>query len=445
MTRTVAIVGRPNVGKSALFNRLAGRKISIVHDQPGVTRDRLAADCKLGRNPFSVIDTGGIGSGVDATFSQQVHTEVDIAITSADVLLFLVDGQSGLTPVDEEIARQLRRTDKPLVLVVNKIDHNNHQALDAEFARLGFKDPLSISAEHNRGIGDLVDRLEALLPEFQAQEKTAKNPTAIAIVGRPNVGKSSLINAILKDRRTLVSNISGTTRDAIDVPYERKGVPYILIDTAGIRPRGKIDNSVEVFSVMRSERSIRRADLCVLVLDATAGVTAQDKKIAGMIQESEKPCVIAINKWDLVDAEDALAFVDEIKRSLFFLHYAPMFMLSAQTGEHLARLFRGIDAVRAASKNRITTGQLNRLLAQLLSEVPTPARGGKRFKILYGTQVEHGHETIPIPAFMLFVNYPELLPPTYRQYLETRIRQAVDFTGLPIHWILRGRERRGAD
>src|SRR6266853_4725527 len=301
MSRTVAIVGRPNVGKSALFNRLAGRKISIVHDMPGVTRDRITATCKLASEPFTMIDTGGIGSDVDTSFTEQVRTEVENELAASDLLLFVVDAKDGLSPIDLDLARRLRRIDKPLILVINKVDHEKHMPNAAEFSRLGFENQIAISAEHDRGIAPLVAWIERELPQGAGiPADMPETQVKIAIVGRPNVGKSSLTNAILNDQRTLVSPISGTTRDAIDIPYERHGNHYVLIDTAGIRPRGKVDSSVEVFSVMRSEKSIRRAHLCCLVIDATAGVTAQDKKIAGMIQEERKPCIVAVNKWDLI-------------------------------------------------------------------------------------------------------------------------------------------------
>ncbi|MEI8342239.1 MAG: ribosome biogenesis GTPase Der, partial [Verrucomicrobiota bacterium] len=394
ITRNVAIVGRPNVGKSALFNRLAGRKISIVHDQPGVTRDRLATECRLGKTPFTIIDTGGIGSDVDASFTEQVHAEVDIAIATADVILFVVDGQAGVNPVDQDLAKRLRKIDKPLLLIVNKIDHPKHSDLDAEFTRLGFPGILSVSAEHGRGINELVERTEALLParatNTGSQGSESGPPAAIAIVGRPNVGKSSLINAILHDNRTLVSNISGTTRDAVDVPYSRKEKRYTLIDTAGIRARGKADNSVEIFSAMRSEKSIKRADLCVLVIDASMGITMQDKKIAGLIQEAHKPCVLAINKWDLIkpdehDRDFLENKIQEIRNDLFFLDYAPVLLLSAKTGENMSRLFRGIEQVREDSRRKIGTGPLNRLIQSILSANPPAIRSGKRFKVLYAT------------------------------------------------------------
>lgn len=452
--RTVAIVGRPNVGKSALFNRLAGRKISIVHDQPGVTRDRLAAECALGSRPFTIIDTGGIGSAVDASFTEQVRAEVEIAMETADVILFVTDAQAGVTPVDAELARMLRRVKKPLILVVNKVDVEKHRSLEAEFSRLGFENVLAVSAEHGRGIGELVERTESLLPvsdvDAEASELSTKSaPAKIAIVGRPNVGKSSLINAILQDRRTLVSALSGTTRDSVDVPYTRGKDSFVLIDTAGIRPRGKVDNSVEVFSVMRAEKSIERADLCVLVIDAAMGVTAQDKKIAGLIQKAQKPCVLVVNKWDLVEIEGdhkefLRGFMEEVRAELFFVDYAPVVLLSAKTGDNIDRLFRTITRVREDSRQRISTGVLNRLLQTILTANPPPIRSGHRFKVLYATQTEsYKNEPIPIPRFLLFVNDADALVPAYKKHLDSRLRDEAPFTGLPISIQLRGRKSRG--
>jgi len=446
-SRTAAIVGRPNVGKSALFNRLAGRKISIVHDQPGVTRDRIVAECKLGEHPFTIIDTGGIGGDVDQSFTAQVHTEVELALQTAEVILFVVDGQDGLTPVDSELARRLRRVSKPVVLIINKVDVDKHRNFDVDFSRLGFDHSVRVSAEHGRNISELVELTESFLPPPRPGEPAARPPVKLAVVGRPNVGKSSLINAILEDSRTMVSPISGTTRDAVDVPYERGGQPYILIDTAGIRPRGKVSNTVEVFSVMRSEKGIRRADLCVLVIDATMGVTAQDKKIAGQIQEARKPCVVAVNKWDLIaiegDRKEFLhEFMESIKSELFFLDYAPVMMVSAKTGDNMSRLFRTIEDVRHCSSQRITTGPLNRLMQAITSANPPPIRSGRRFKILYATQLDTGNEAIPAPQFLLFVNSAEILAPAYKKHLEGRIREVSPFTGLPVIINLRGRPPR---
>ena len=454
--RTVAIVGRPNVGKSALFNRLARRRISIVHDQPGVTRDRIFTECRWDDEPFTLIDTGGIGSDVDSSFAEQVDAEVTVAMETADLILFMVDAQAGLTPVDQTLAKRLRKVDKPILLVVNKVDHPKHEEFDIDFARLGFKDTLCISAEHNRGITDLVEKIQAFLPKAPAPETepSAEIPVEIAIVGRPNVGKSSLINAILQDSRTMVSNISGTTRDAVDVPYRRGERDYTLIDTAGIRPRGKQDSTVEIFSVMRSERSIRRADLCVLVVDATAGVTAQDKKIAGQIQEAEKPCLVAVNKWDLVKEaadfgtrkEQLEALLEKIRVELFFVDYAPIIVISALKGEGMTRLFKLIEQIRVQSTQRIGTGPLNRLLAEALTAHPPPARQNKRLKIVYATQPER-HESaripIPIPSILMFVNQSDLLVANYRKYLDAQIRKEVPWTGLPLKFYFKEREARG--
>ena len=449
-TRTVAIVGRPNVGKSALFNRLAGRKISIVHDMPGVTRDRITSVCKLGNDPFEIIDTGGIGANVDASFTGQVRAEVEIALAAADVLIFVVDGQDGLAPLDQELAKMLRRTAKPLLLAINKIDVDQHMPRAAEFSRMGFENQIAISAEHNRGILPLVAWTERLLPPavYEAPDPALRPPIKIAIVGRPNVGKSSLTNAILQDDRTLVSPISGTTRDAVDIPYERHGNRYVLIDTAGIRPRGKVDNSVEVFSVMRSETSIRRSDLCCLVIDATMGVTAQDKKIAGMIQEAHKPCVVAINKWDLIkertgDKEALTAVLDEIRAELFFLDYAPTLLVSAKTGAEMTRLFKTIERVQKEAQTRIGTGVLNRLFQSAIAAQPPANRGGKRLKILFVTQPDSVSETsFNVPKFILFVNDEKLLDETYRRFLEARLREHAPYTGCPLLFHLRAREAR---
>ena len=449
MSRTVAIVGRPNVGKSALFNRLAGRKIAIVHDQPGVTRDRIRAECRLGSAPFAIFDTGGIGADVDASFKEQVQTEADIAIATSDVLLLVVDGQDGLTAVDEMLARQLRKARKPIVIAVNKIDHAKHGSLAGEFEELGFECILSISAEHNHGIGQLIEELESRLPEFVEGPKE-EPPLKITIIGRPNVGKSSLTNAILGSDRTMVSPISGTTRDAVDVEYTRKGKKYILIDTAGIRARGKVNNSVEVFSVMRSETSVKRADLCCLVIDAEMGVTSQDKKIASLIQEAGKPCVIAINKADLIknrtDGKDKLEqFILTITSELFFLPYAPTVLLSAKTGEDIRRLFTMFDKVQEASRQRVATGPLNRLIEAAFTQQPAAIRKGKRFKVIYATMPEKPHtNAIPVPEFVFFVNNSSLLDESYRRFLEAKIREVAPFTGLPIFFRFRGREKRGA-
>src|ERR1051325_5293315 len=340
---TVAIVGRPNLSKSALFNRLVGRNIAIVHDQPGITRDRLAASCLRGKRPFIVWDTGGIGGVGEAQLTREVRKAADAAIQNSDTILFVVDAQAGLTPVDQELARILRKASTPVLLVVNKIDHPNHADLEADFARLGFASSVSVSAAHGRGATELLEVIDSLLPisssdesseevagaDTEAETTAIDRPLALAIVGKPNAGKSSLINSIVNDTRAIVSELPGTTRDAIDIMYQRNGQQFLLIDTAGIRARSKHSSSVEVFSVMRAERAIRRTDLCLLVLDLTSGVTSQDKAIAGLIQKAQKPCLIVLNKWDLVKPKRAANTVREqiistTREGLFFLLYAPL-------------------------------------------------------------------------------------------------------------------------
>ncbi|HEY0793777.1 MAG TPA: ribosome biogenesis GTPase Der [Chthoniobacterales bacterium] len=446
---TVAIVGRPNVGKSALFNRLAQKRIAIVHDQPGVTRDRLVAECNAGTRPFTIVDTGGIGGGSgDGRFEDRVRVEAELAMEMADVIIFVTDGKDGVTPVDRTLAETLRRTRKPILVTVNKIDHDLHVSNEAEFTALGFPHVLGISAAHGRGIGELLELVQEQLPPPEAdrdEPPPQSRPLRLAVVGRPNVGKSSLINAILDDERTIVSEIAGTTRDAVDVPYVRNGRPFLLIDTAGIRPRGKHNSSVEVFSVMRAEKSIERADVCALVIDAVDGVTAQDKKIAGLIQQNEKPCLVVVNKLDLVKpparVRDFLdAVLGQIRANLFFLSFAPIDILSAQTGENLERLFKSIEKIECHSRRSIGTGQLNRLLQSAIELHPPPYRGSRRLKLLYATQITHPEQfVVPTPAFVLFVNHPDLLTDDYRRYLESRIRDHLGYYGLPVLFRVRSR------
>jgi GTP-binding protein len=442
---TVAIVGRPNVGKSALFNRLVQRRIAIVHDQPGVTRDRLIADCRLGSKPFTVVDTGGIAGASKDALDDQVHSEAKLAIEMADVILFVGDAQDGVTPPDRSIARDLRSARKPVILVANKVDDPKHDPSSAEFSELGFEPVLAISAAHGRGIRELVAEIDYHLPGLEEPLPDLETPTKLVVVGRPNVGKSSLINAILKDRRTLVSNTSGTTRDSVDIAYEREGKSFVLIDTAGIRPRGRHNSSVEVFSVMRSEKSIRRSHVCVLVIDATTGVTAQDKKIAGLIQRAEKACIIVMNKLDLVRPKTQVrtfmdALIRRIRNDLFFLSYAPIDVLSAHTGENLERLFKSVTKIERHSRKTISTGQLNRLLENALAAHPPSVRGTRRLKILYATQLAD-RGGIQAPTFLLFVNNKDLLDQSYRRYLENKIREQAGYYGLPVIFKLRERHR----
>lgn len=445
--RSVAIVGRPNVGKSALFNRLAGKKISIVHDQPGVTRDRITAVCRRGRAAFEIVDTGGIGADADPDFAEATRQEASIAIESADVLLFVVDGQSGATPLDRELARKLRGSGRPVILVVNKVDTENHEGFAADFASLGFERSITASAAHGRGVNELIEVIDELLPDDETEEDSLPAPR-LALVGRPNVGKSSLVNAILEDQRAIVSDIAGTTRDAVDTLYERDGQRFILCDTAGIRHRSKHNTSVEVFSVMRSEDTIERADLCILVIDATTGVTAQDKKIAGLIQKARKPALILLNKWDLVaggrhDAELLREHTEKALRSLFFLTYAPVVALSAKTGVNIRRLFTMVEKMRQHATRRIGTGELNRYLRAAMDRQPPPMKGNKRFKLLYVTQLAKPEpKPFQVPEFLLFVNDPRLLPESYLNYLCARLRDKWEYPGLPILIRQRGREQK---
>src|SRR6266516_1982474 len=449
----VAIVGRPNVGKSALFNRLIARRIAIVHDQPGITRDRISAVFKRGTQPFVVWDTGGVAGTGESELTTQVRRAVEGAIQDSDILLFIVDAKHGLSPVDQELARMLRKSHKPVILVVNKIDTEKQENLTADFASLGFSRSQSISAEHNRGISELLQAIDDLLlppygaPEIKHQTSNAKRPLAIAIIGRPNVGKSSLINSIVRSERAIVSELPGTTRDAIDISYQRNGQEFLFIDTAGIRRRGKHSTSVEVFSVMRAERSIRRADLCVLIVDLTMGVTAQDKRIAGLIQKARKAALVVLNKWDLVkpkrkEKQTIAQFVDETRAQIFFLDYAPVLIASALTGENIDKLFALIEKVRRAARERIGTGVLNRLLRSAFAANPPPMISGRRLKLFYAAQASGNPEaTLEPPEFAIFVNEPRLLSDTYRRYLEARIRKARPFPGLPIILTLRPRAK----
>jgi GTP-binding protein len=454
----VTIVGRPNVGKSELFNRLIGRRSAIVHDQPGVTRDRISAICKSGAQPFTLWDTGGIGGRGETELISQVRGAVDAAVRESDVLLFLVDAQHGLSPIDEELARRLRKSRKSVILVINKIDHTKHEDFASDFDSLGFATSVSISAAHGRGIADLLEKItERLASIHSANEQTVatvpadpatttRKPLQIAVVGRPNVGKSSLINAITQTERAIVSELPGTTRDSIDISYRKDGENFVFIDTAGIRRRGKQSTSVEVFSVMRSEKSIRRADLCVLIVDVTSGVTAQDKKIAGLIQDARKAAIILVNKLDLVQSGGVSRrrieeLAEDARQRLFFLDYAPVLVTSALTGDHVDKLFRLIKRIERAAQTSIGTGQLNRLLRAAIAANPPPMVSGRRLKLFYATQRKDPADARPLspPEFVLFVNDPRLLGQTYRRYLEAQIRAKLPYPGLPILLTLRPR------
>src|SRR6266446_3922906 len=449
-TPNVAIVGRPNVGKSELFNRLIGRKIAIVHDQPGVTRDRLSAICTRGPRPFMLWDTGGVGGAGASELVAQAHRAAEDALHESDVLLFVVDAKQGLSPIDLELARLLRKSQKPIVLVINKIDDPKHENLAADFASLGFDNAVSISAAHGRGISELLDAISALLPatasEIENRPSTIENRLSVAIIGRPNVGKSSLINSIMRSGRAIVSELPGTTRDAIDISYERDG---------------QQSSSVEVFSVMRAERSIRRADLCVLIVDVTVGVTAQDKRIAGLIQKARKAALVVLNKWDLLklaiervrvaaatgpkhgQKQSIKQLVDETRRRIFFLDYAPVLIASALTGENVDKLFGLIGKVQRDAGARIGTGVLNRLLRAAFAANPPPMRKGQRLKLFYAAQASGMKDRqVQPPEFVLFVNDPRLLSDQYKRYLESQIREAEAYTGLPVILTLRPRSEK---
>ena len=421
-----------------------------MHDQPGITRDRISAVCTRGSQPFVVWDTGGVAGAGESELSAQVRGAVDGAIQDSDLLLFVVDAKDGLSPLDQELARMLRKSRKPVILIINKIDHEKHENLAIDFASLGFPQSLSISAEHGRGISELLETVDRSLPAPSNIEHPTSNiqhPIAIAIIGRPNVGKSSLINSIIHSERAIVSELPGTTRDAIDISYQRNSQEFLFIDTAGIRRRGKHSTSVEVFSVMRAERTIRRADLCVLIVDLTMGVTAQDKRIAGLIQKARKAAIIVLNKWDLVkptrkEKQTIAQLVDETRAQMFFLDYAPVLIASALTGENIDKLFAFIEKVRRVARERIGTGVLNRLLRSAFAANPPPMVSGRRLKLFYAAQASGNPEaTLEPPEFAIFVNEPRLLTDTYRRYLEARIRKAQPFAGLPIILTLRPRAK----
>lgn len=449
----VAIVGRPNVGKSALFNRIAKRRISIVHDQPGITRDRIETLCDVGDQTFRLMDTGGIGADVDHDFTGQVALEATIAMEAASLILFVVDGQDGLTPVDDELARLLRRAAAPVLLVVNKTDDEKHETRALEFRQLGMDHVYHVSAAHGRGMSALLDRILATLPEVEPAfedviPEEEEKPVRIAIIGRPNVGKSSLVNAICGNRRVIVSDIAGTTRDAIDVPVQVDQHAYLMIDTAGLRARGKQDTSVEVFSAMRTKKCIDRSDLCILMIDGNDGVTSQDKKISSMMIEAEKPAIIIVNKLDMIERMQLpkgwmKEMLEEVRANLFFFPHVPVLAMSATKGSHLPELFKLIQKIRKASRDRVNTGQLNRLLADAMERQGPHKKGNKRFKLLYATQVRDERAgAIPVPEFIFFVNNQSLLVDSYRRYLESVIRQHRGFFGLPIRIRCRSRAPR---
>jgi GTP-binding protein len=443
----IAIVGRPNVGKSALFNRIAGRRIAIVHGQAGITRDRISAKCEIGGKTFRLWDTGGIVGAGETQLTDEVRASAELAMAKSELILFVVDGKDGLNPMDRELARLIRKLHKPVLLLVNKIDDPKHEPRADEFSALGFENIFPISAAHGRGVPELLEKIENFLPaaDLKAQISNLTHPIAVAILGRPNAGKSSLVNALLRDRRAIVSEIPGTTRDAVDVEYEREGKRFLFIDTAGIRARSKHSSSVEVFSVMRAEKTIKRADICGLVIDAAEGIKAQDRRIAALIQSARKACVIVLNKWDLVrtnrkQRQTMEAVIANARAELFFIDYTPVLVTSARTGEHADKIFKMIERIRRAARAHIGTGKLNRALRAAFAANPPPMVKGKRLKLFYATQ-SSGNESREFapPEIVLFVNSPRLLTQPFARFLEAKIRELEPYPGLPILLTCRAR------
>lgn len=428
---TVAIVGRPNVGKSTVFNRLVGERVSIVNETPGVTRDRIYGTCEWLTKSFNVIDTGGIQIE-DQPFQVEIKAQVDIAIEEADTVIMLCNGREGLTNDDIFIARMLQKTKKKVILAVNKIDDVTSQGNIYEFYSLGLGDPIAISGIHGIGIGDLCD---AIIDSFDGNPvNTYEGMISFAVIGRPNVGKSSLVNAILNQQRVIVSNIEGTTRDAIDTPFERDGKHYVVVDTAGIRKKGKVYEEVEKYSVLRAMKAIDKCDVALFVLDATTGITEQDKHVAGYAKEAGKGVIIVYNKWDTVekDAYTMDKITKEIRKEFLYLDYAPIAFVSAMNKTRVHTLFPLIDEVYDYSHLRVSTSLLNEVIADAQITTPPPTHNGRRLKINYASQV-----AVAPPTFALFVNDTELLHFSYQRYLENRLREAFGFDGNPIRILAR--------
>lgn len=433
----VAIVGRPNVGKSTLFNKLVGQRISIVEDTPGVTRDRIYAPCEWCGHTFLLADTGGIEMQSDDVFLSGIREQAKAAIDTADVIVFVTDLRSGVTAQDNEIADMLRRSHRPVVLCVNKADTLGEVSPEVyEFYNLGLGDPFPVSSVHGHGTGDMLDRVVELLPKHDADDE--EDAIRVAVIGKPNAGKSSLINQIAGEPRMLVSDIPGTTRDAVDTRIENEFGTFTFVDTAGIRRHSKVKEAVERYSVMRAFSAVERADVCVMLIDATTGFTEQDSKIAGYAHEQGKASIIVVNKWDLVAKSDHT--MDEYRRKLeqdfSFMSYAPMLFISAKTGRNVPKLFEMVKRVHAAYERRIPTGQLNDVLADAVARVQPPTDKGKRLKILYMTQ-----PTACPPTFVVFVNRAALFHFSYQRYLENRIRETFGLEGTPIRFIIRERDR----
>ena len=434
----VAIVGRPNVGKSTLFNRLTGKRISIVEDTPGVTRDRIYGDAEWLSKSFTLIDTGGIEPASEDKIAVQMRRQAELAMETADVILFLVDGREGMTAADREVAAMLRRSGKPVVLAVNKLDAPKYHEAIYEFYELGLGEPYIVSAGQGVGLGDLLDAVCENFPDAESAEEDKR--IHIAIVGKPNVGKSSLCNALLGEERVIVSDVPGTTRDAIDTPFERNGQAYVLIDTAGIRRKRAIeDESIERYSVIRSLAAIRRADVVLFVCDAEQGLSEQDVKIAGFVHEEGKPSVVIVNKWDLIekDTHTMDRFKKDMAVDLNFMDYVPFLFISAKSGQRVQKVLETANEVYAQSIRRIPTGMLNDVLNEAVSMSEPPAQNGRRLKLYYGTQV-----SVAPPTFLVFVNEATLVHFSYERYLENYFRKTFGFAGTPIRILFRNRTRK---
>ncbi len=433
----VAIVGRPNVGKSTLFNKLTGSRLAIVDDKPGVTRDRIYADCEWRGRTFTVVDTGGIEPDSGDIILSQMKRQAEMAIDLADVVIFVTDISTGMVAADVSVARMLQKAGKEIILCVNKVDGVGEVPGEIyEFYNLGLGDPYPLSSLHGSGTGDILDAVVDALPE-NVEEEEEENVIKVAVIGKPNVGKSSLINRIMGEERVIVSNIPGTTRDAIDTPFERDGQKYVFIDTAGIRRKNKVDESIEKYSVMRSLMAIDRADVCLVLIDAGEGITDQDTKIAGYAHESGKASVIVVNKWDSIDKDGKTMneMKKRIEEELAYMTYAPQVFISALTGQRVEGIFDLIKEVYTQSNTRITTGKLNEVLADAVSKVQPPTDKGKRLKIYYMTQA-----SVAPPTFVIFCNDIELFHFSYRRYIENQIRSVFGLKGTPVRIIVRQRE-----
>lgn len=433
----VAIVGRPNVGKSTLFNIFANSRISIVEDTPGVTRDRLYADTEWLDNEFMMVDTGGIEIMNTDKIAVSIRQQAQIAIAEADVILFVCDARAGITHEDAEVAKMLRQSKKPIVLAINKADSPKQEMEIFEFYNLGIGEPIPVSAANHLGLGDLLDAVVEKFPETSAYgEDGNEDEIKVALIGRPNVGKSSIFNTLVGEERSIVSDVAGTTRDAIDTPVIREGQKFLFIDTAGMRRKARIDEPIEKYSIIRSLRAVDRSDVVLMVIDAIDGVTEQDKKIAGYAHEAGKGIVLVVNKWDLYDKDNTstLRYTENLRRELVFMQYAPVVFVSAMTKQRIHRLPEVIHYVAEQNAMRISTSVLNQVVEEAIAINPPPTEKGQRLKILYATQVK-----IKPPTFVIFVNEPEIMHFSYQRYLENKLREAFGFEGTPLQMIIRGK------